>query len=60
MTIGLLSLGLRRNDGGIRGDRPLGSGVEGKGEGRGGVKEEDNKIEDDDGWTNISKSLETA
>ena len=33
----------RRNDGGIRGDHLLGSGVEGKGGGRGGFKEEDDE-----------------
>ena len=32
---GLLDLGLSRNDGGIRGDRPIGSDVEGEVGGRG-------------------------
>ena len=36
---GLLDLGLSRNDGGIRGDRPIGSGVEGEVGGRGVVTE---------------------
>ena len=57
---GLIGLGLRRNDGGIRGYCPFGSGVEGESRGRGRVKEEDNNKEDDYGWTDTSASLETA
>ena len=46
---GLLRLGLCRKDNGVGRDRPIGSGVKGKIWGRGGVKEQDDNKEYDDG-----------
>ena len=55
----LLVLGLGCEDDGVVGDHPIGSGIEGEGRGWGGVKEEEDAREYDnggggifsDGWT---------
>ena len=48
---GPLGLGLGREDNRIGGDRSIRSGIKDKGGGRGGVKEEDDNKEYDDGGT---------
>ena len=46
----LLVLGLGCEDDGVVGDHPIGSGIEGEGGGRGGVKEEEENKEYYGGW----------